>query len=278
MKPESLKILTCFKVTHNLDEITAEEWNERMELAVSFMSKTIGMYDESALELALRLSDEAVAAGREAELTALSVGDALTDLMVRSLFAVQYTSVVNVLCDHDLRFRPDVVAEVIFAFICKNGCENGEFDFILTGQQANVGDNEMTHVLLSERLGIPCVLNVIDASFDKKGLRVTSLVDDGILEQTISFGKRAVLAMGNAAHPYLRVPTLREKMLASKKSVTTIPSYSLVPEFPSSNIAFLGLSRKKTMRNCRFIDGENASEKALSLYESFPKTLKGNNS
>jgi electron transfer flavoprotein alpha/beta subunit len=267
-------LLACFKSAWNLDDVTAEEWGflERGQFP-SFMKKTLGAYDESALELAFRLADGERALGREAELTAVTVGEDMEEHIAKNLFAIGYAHAVHVACSEDLRFRPDLVADMLCGFvnrIQKEGAFEGKcvFDLILTGQQANVGDNGQTHLLMAEKLGLPCVLNVIDASCLEEGVRVVSLADEGILEQTIT--PPVVLAVANAAHPYLRVATLRERMAASRKSVLVIPGDDLVPPNARrpSKVVHTGLTLKKLRRECRFIQGGSPEEKARLLYDS----------
>jgi electron transfer flavoprotein alpha/beta subunit len=262
-----LKLLVCFKTAYDLDEVTAEEWNQclRDGQNPAFMRKTLGIYDESALELALRLKDDAELLGGEAELTALTITDDLPDLTAKNLFAARYSHVALVMCEQDLRFRPDIVADIVCGYVQNSG----SFDFIITGQQANVGNNGQTHLLIAESLGLPCALNVTDAFYDANGLRVTSLVDDGILEQTIT--NRAVLGVGNALHPFLRVATLRDRMNASQKSVDTILAKTLIPGGESRlklKTTLLSLTRQKNQRDCLFIKGDTVREKARALYDA----------
>jgi electron transfer flavoprotein alpha/beta subunit len=270
-----LKLLACFKTTWNLDDVTAEEWDFLEKgRTPSFMKKTLSAYDESALELALRLADGAKQTlGRETELTAVTVDadENIEDHVTKNLFAIGYTRVAHVACAEDLRFRPDLTAGMLCGFI---GQEESGFDLILTGQQANVGDNGQTHLLMAEKLGLPCVLNVIDASYlpnpqEGQGwVRVVSLADDGILEQTLT--KPAILGVANAAHPYLRVPTLRERMAASQKSVLAVSGENLVPldGRQPPRVVHTGLALKKLRRECRFIQGGSPEEKARLLYDS----------
>jgi electron transfer flavoprotein alpha/beta subunit len=260
-----------------LDDVTAEEWSclERGQFPL-FMKKKLGAYDESALELALRLADQRGA--QETELTALTVDDEVEDHVAKSLFAIGYAHVVHVSSWEDLRFRPDLVADMLCGFVKHVQKESAldvknSFDLILTGQQANVGDNGQTHLLMAEKLGLPCVLNVIDAFCLEEGVRVTSLVDEGILEQTIT--PPAVLAVANAAHPYLRIPTLRERMAASRKSVLVIPGEDLAPPSTrlSSKVIHRGLALKKLRRECRFVQGGSPEEKTRLLYDSCLKEV-----
>ena len=263
-----LRLLVCFKMTYDLDDVTAEEWNQCLQSGQNpvFMKKALGAYDESALELALRLADGAREQGEDTELSALTIDDELPELTAKNLFAVGYSRVVAVLCVEDLRFRPDLTAALICGYVRHAG---DGFDFILTGQQANVGDNGQTHLLTAEALGLPCVLNVSNAFYEDGGLRVSSPVDEGVLEQTLT--GRAVLGVGNALHPYLRVATLRERMNASKKSVLEISPelhLSTGAERRKPRVEFRGLVREKAQRDCRFIEGGSAGEKARLLYEA----------
>jgi electron transfer flavoprotein alpha/beta subunit len=261
-------LLVCFKTAYNLDDVTAEEWNLCLQDGQNpvFLKKALCAYDESALELALRLADGARERGEDAELTALTIDDELPELTVKNLFAVGYSHVNYVPCAEDLRFRPDLTAALIRGCVRRAG---DGFDLILTGQQANVGDNGQTHLLTAEALGLPCVLNVTDASYEKYGLRVFSLVDEGVLEQTLT--GRAVLGVGNALHPYLRVATLRERMSASQKNALEISPELLLPtgmERRKPMVELRGLVREKAQRDCRFIKGGSAGEKARLLYEA----------
>ena len=76
-----------------------------------------------------------------------------------------------------------------------------------------------------------------------------------------------ICAMGNARYPYLRVATLREKMASSKKKITEIEEEDKVTGSRIREAEPVVFVRKKSVRNCRFIEGETAEEKARVLWE-----------
>ena len=265
-----MKLLVCFKMTYDLDDVSAREWNRCLEDTgePAFFKEMINVFDESALELALRLADDARALGCDAEATALTVGKDLPEIVARNLFAAQFDHVVRVKYDKDLRFHPDITAGIISRFIV----ENGGFDLILTGRQAGVGDNAITHLLVAETLGLPCVLDIIDAVYTQNGIRAKSIVDEGVLHQTITMP--VVLAVGNALHPYLRIATLRERLAASQKCADEIEYKDLqAPDRELSNVLYSGLAREKKHRGCLMIEADTAEEKVRLLYESCLKKV-----
>lgn len=265
-----MKLLVCFKVTPDMDSITEKEWNrvKNETVDVSFAKKILGLYDESALEMALRLADEAKKQDMEVELTAIIVDSDSEDFILKNLFAVKYSKVININCTMDLRFHPDAVSEIISAYVRKNGT----FDAILMGQQASVGDNRQTHLLTAEKLNLPCITQVSDMTLTDKCIRVTSQIDLGILSQTVI--RPCVYAIGNALHPYLRVATLREKMASSKSKVDVLSlrDLDLVEEqLQRDKKSFVSLYRENKSRNCNYIEGSTPAEKAGILYETYIK-------
>ena len=255
-----LKLLALFKMTDDLDEVTLEEWNHCLDGGEpSFLKQIIGTYDEAALELVLRLKEDAAALGQEVQAVALTVGADLPDLVMKNLFGVQYDRVVHLAYDGDLRFRPELTAEMIASF----AKWDGGFDLAAAGQQANVGNNGMTHLLLADRLNLPCVLNVTDAALEENRVLITSLYDGGSLTQ--SGVAPVVLGVENVRHPYLRVATLRERMAAGKKRPERLDGARFLDREPPVRAEYLGLRRDVKTRDCRIIEGATPREKAQVL-------------
>ena len=173
-----MNITVCFKVIPNLEMMPESAWVTTADNNVdtSFLVKSVNVFDESALEMGLRIKDKT-----ETILRALTIGDEIS--FIKNLYALKYDEVVRISNSLDLRFFPEVIASVISLFINKSMAQ----DVIILGSQSGVGDNSKTPYLLGELLNIPCIAEVIDIDSGKKEgtLTVKSLCDDGILNRQV---------------------------------------------------------------------------------------------
>lgn len=292
---EKMKILACCKVVPDLEMLTDEDWVVRdMEVELRFAKREWNVFDESVLEMALRLRDayellsgapsEPVSAIGEIELTALNIGDAGADPFLKTLLALRYDRAVRIdpgeqsARGGDLRFSPAAVAELIAAFARKHG-----YDLLLFGRQSGVGDNGQTPMLTAELLGLPCITQVRavrpvhstttrESGASRGGFIVESYTDDGVLEQEIV--PPCVLAVGNAEQTYLRVPTLKDKMKFGARPVEVLrpeeilsPGEVLNPE----GYRLTRLERIDTSRAGELISGGSVEEKARKVYDLYLK-------
>lgn len=258
------KILVCFKVTNELDTVLEEDWQNGTDgnIDLSYTRRSLGCYDEAALEQGLRLADQMRAAGEEVEITALTVADEAAEDICKGLYAVKYDNVVCLECGEDLRFCPERVALEISRFVR----QNHGFDVIIMGQQASVGDYGKMHWLVGEFLSFPTVTQVRELEFHSEGIWAISESEGW--ERRYLTDKSVVFAIGNAKYPYLRVATLREKLASSKKQILKI---EICKDETCEGISYgepVLFSREKTDRKCCWIKGENVKEKAEDLYKS----------
>ena len=255
-----MNILTCFKISECLDAVTDNEWNHCLDDTdiPCFLESAPGIYDEAALESALQIKDQAEEAGIPANLTAFTLGQELPDTLSSRLFGVRYDRVVHMKYDLDIRFRPDTVSDIIARFIE----ENKGYDIVLMGQQSSPGENARTHILTAHKLGVPCVLNVVDIGVGNGYVSVRSIADGGFLEQKVK--TPVILGIGDAVHPYLRVATLRERLAASKKKAEIYGAYETDKSGPSP---MSGMYREVRTRKCEWVEGDSAKEKMQALYD-----------
>lgn len=266
-----MNILVCFKVVPDLDMLSGSDWSSvsHFQVDTSFVKTMINPYDESALELVLKLKDGAAKDHVAVIVTAFTIGTSPADKVLKNLFALKYHHGVRVECDRDLRFNAPMVSKIIH-YYCKN-IKNQQI--IILGQQSNVGDNAKTPLLVAERLGIPCISSVtgIKLSPHKDCLAVTSRIDDLVIEQTIK--PPVVLVIGNVPNSYIRVPTLKDKMQYGKKEIEvyTLGQLGLQEtELDEENdMELIELFYEKNEKSCVFIQGENSFKKAKVLYEDY---------
>lgn len=264
-----MRILVCFKVVPDLDNVLADEWNACIEgnIDLSYVKKIYNSFDEAALETALRLGEAAREQGQDVDVTALTISSESIDSFLKNLYAVKVDKVIKIECDRDIRFNAWGVASIIATYVK----EVGVYDVILMGCQAGVGNNGQTALLTAEMLGYPCVTQVIELAPAGKHLRVTNQIDQGIRRQSIK--TPVVLAVGNAVHPYLRVATLKEKMAAFKREIhyLSLDSLKIAPDqVEAYNDKFLvRLYRESVEKQCEYIKGASDREKAQVLYDRY---------
>ena len=266
-----MKICTCFKTVPDDGMSTGLDRLIRGDHTVdtAHIRQVFNGFEESGLEMALRLSDQLTARDQRSELTALTIDDERGDLFLKQLLAVQYDRAVRIDPgkDSDLRFDPETVSQTIAAFVNQS---NG-FHLLILGAHGGEGENRQTGFLVAERLGWPCIRSVTALYADEAPgqIRTTSRGDGGTLKQTVSLP--VVLVVGNTAEvPYLRVPTLRQKLAANSKKSAVIPIESLhMPTGSDGGKTLVDLYPKKTKKSCRFISGKNRRNTAQKVYDRF---------
>lgn len=259
-----MDILVCFKVVPDLDLLPGSGWivDSRCRVETRYVQTMINPFDESALEMSLKLSERSE---RPLRLTALTVGDSKADLYLKTLYALRFDQAVRIENEDDLRFSPGAIAAVICAYVQKMH----RHDLIIMGRQSAEGDSAKTPLLVAEMLNWPCITQVTNIEpADAGQLTVTGFVDGGLLKQTIR--TPCVLTVGNAPNSYLRVPTLKDKVSYGKKPIELIQ----IEEFnlqPGSDCTLQGLEKIDQRREGRIIEGATAAEKAQVLYHAYLK-------
>jgi electron transfer flavoprotein alpha/beta subunit len=258
-----MKALVCFKPIPDPGMFADQDWEamDTHQPDLSFVRKTFNCFDESGLEIALRLSERAKANHLPFDLKALTIDDAGADLFLQHLLALQYDRAVRIEPDPDLdlRFNALAVSFLIASYVKTRGDQ----DLVILGARGGIGDNGQTGMLVAERLGWPCIREVSEVDFVfPHCLRVSSRTDDTVMAQTVRLP--LVLTIGNAPEsPFLRVPTLKQKLGAAKKKIEVL-------EFPGleadNDKTLTDLRSRDRGRACVFLEGEGPQEKAEQLY------------
>ena len=79
------RILTCFKITHDLDSVIEEDWNSAADKSfhIDYTKRIISGFDEAALETTLRIKDQS----EDVHTTALTVNSEPIGDFVKNLYA-----------------------------------------------------------------------------------------------------------------------------------------------------------------------------------------------
>ena len=247
-----------------------DDWvyDENFYIDVKYVKNMWNCFDESALEMMLKLSDLSEGFNVLFRFEALTIGNEKCDSYLRTLYALRYGKAVRVECNDDLRFRPELVARSVAGYVNKTG----DKDVIVMGRQTSDGNNEKTPLILAEYLGWPCITNVMKMEpFDDNHIKVISEIDEGILTQVVK--TPCVISVGNVAESYLRVPTLKDRMKLGKQPIEIYKPEDLgvTDELGQATVEICGLEKPDNGREGIIIEGSTPAEKALKLYNEYLK-------
>ena len=260
-----IRILICFAVVHDTENVLKSDWENltSQNPGIEHSNMIIDTYDESALEYALQCKEMASKVTCPIHLTALTVGQSLSATIYQNLFAVGVDRVVLLKEKAPVSFCPSRISRVIHKFTCDE-----RFDAIFMGQQNSITCNGQTGIRLSNLLNVPLISYVNDVVFinnkfhvkTKKRLQYTRAV----IEQP------AIYCFFNAERSYLRMATLREKLKVQSREIDVFDVDKTFDQ-QENEINLISLSYNPVTRNCQFINGQNAGEKAQVLLSLFMK-------
>lgn len=272
-----MRIAVGFKVTPDFEALRAADWARlataagpkgRAE-AARYVRRVLGVFDETALELALRLRDARAGLGLETRLAAFTVGGREAAPFFHTLLALGFEAARvdpgEAGADGGLDFAPAATAALVAA-----AAERLGGDLLLLGSRGGPGGSGTIPFLAAEALGRPCVSEVTavePAPGDR--LRVTFTAEDGPARATVA--PPCVLAVGNAVVSLLRVPTLKERLAARDQFVAGFEPEDLGVDLggplPSGAPVLAGLRPIDRARAGVVVAGATPAEKARALYE-----------
>lgn len=218
MKPE-INILVCFQVLPDLETLSPEDWVAGQDLTVDLRFAPLGWncFDESALELGLRLAKTARDAGLQTSLTAASVGDRRVFRWMKTLYALGYDACIwqPYAKDHDFCAEDTAAALAQIA-------AGSHSDLILLGAKGGLGGSGQTAPLVAEYLNLPYYGGITALDMDGGVLKFEAVSGDSCLTCTAS--PPAVLAIGNTPSTMLPIPTLKARMAAASRETTSLPA------------------------------------------------------
>ncbi len=216
-----------------------------------------GPFDENALELALQSRERGLAG----KVYALSLGEKRAVSALRKAYAVQADQAVCV--QHDpAGLDSSGVAKILAAAICKVG----DVELVLCGRQGGDWDDAQVGLLLAEALGF----NLLTLA-----KRVESAADEWLSVLRESDGAPqpadvrlpAVLTVTNDPANQLRVPKVRDIMMAERKPITTYTLADLgFTEPPRPVVEIRGLeSPAGRSGRAELLAGASVAERAAAL-------------
>jgi electron transfer flavoprotein alpha/beta subunit len=278
-----MRIAVAFKVTPDFEALRESAWaaaagaatpvaGETPGVDTRFVRRVLNCFDESALELALRLADQLAESGAAACLEAVTVGGAVTEPYLKTLLALGYEQAARVHTEAALDFAPAVTASLIAAFVARGR----HCDVLMTGVRSGPGDSGTVPFRVAEALGWPCLTPVTEVEpLASARLRVTCAAPDGLLRLTVR--APCVLAVGNAVVSHLRVPTLTDRLRRRDTAIGVLDAADLGLDATAgpawATVAPTGLETVDRSRPGIVVDGASPRDKARKLYDAQLKSL-----
>jgi electron transfer flavoprotein beta subunit len=167
-------------------------------------------WDENAVEASVQLKENN---GAETTLVSIGAGDH-TDI-IRRCYAMGIDKGIHI--DDPALGKADAS---IYARILQKVYENGDYDLVVTGKQAQDTDNGQTGIMLAEYLAVPCVSNVVAIEvMDDQHLKVSRLGDAGT--EIVELALPAVVTVSDSINEP-RLPQMRGLMMAKKKAIEVL--------------------------------------------------------
>ncbi len=160
-------------MVNDYEQVLPEDWDAFLQedAALDYVRQIVNCFDESALELALRIKDYYSQIGEETELTALTIANDSPSFF-KTLFATGYDRVIRLTPLLEKIFSPLSIADKILSFIRE---EQAGFDAFLFGQQAAPFDSgQVPLFFVAQGLGIPAISNIISLKAETDSLVAVS--------------------------------------------------------------------------------------------------------
>ena len=269
-----MKILCCFKIVPDIEIIPENSWQNISSdiLDTTYLKKIWNCFDESALEMILKLSDMSESFKVISEINALTIGDSFNNSYLKTLYALGYNNAIRINCNKDdFYFQPKTIANIIGAYIQKIGHE----DIIFMGSSSADTTDKKVPFYLSEILNIPCINQVTHIEFiNSQTLKVISNIDN--VNYVYIVNKPCIISIGNAPCTYLRVPTLKNKLKTKNKPIMEYQVSDLLSEdisYYQDNFEFQHYEAINKTRYAEEILAQDTSKKVDILIDKIKQRL-----
>ena len=246
----------CFKILPDFEDVDPAEWENPQQLDFGFVKKIYGCFDEAALETALRLRDQLVAAGETTRTIAVTVGapeSAAAEGLLRSLFAAGFDDVVTI--PGTVEFDPKHTARVLAGYFRENPA-----DVVFCGRMVGPADTGMVPVHLARELGCDLYPELTTAVWDAEDASVVVTCREGNVLRRRQVVGNAVCTLGDAEAAYLRLFPLRARMAARNREFILFQGIAQ-EHTPEVKL----LSEKKETAPCRFLNRDTAARELLDI-------------
>jgi electron transfer flavoprotein beta subunit len=214
-------------------------------------------YAENALELGLQLRDRVDGS----TVTALCVGDAASDEVLRRAFALTADAAArawdSAWSNCDALATSHIIARAIGVL--------GGADLVLCGRQAGDIEESLMGPAVAEELGVPCVALARSVVPAGDGVRIER--EAGGIVQTVEAPLPVVVTVTSASTNVPRMPKVKDTMLARRKPIRVLGAsdLSLDRERAEPLVHIERLSLPAAGGECEMIGGSGVAAQATAL-------------
>lgn len=267
-----MTIICCIKQVHDLDIVLKDDWvvdESGRAVDISYANRIMNTFDETSLELMLRLKDE-----NAIDTSVVTFGDIQSESILRKALAVGVSKASRIEMQSDLEFNPEQVAFHLHQYILAE-LNNNSVDMIMCGRQADNGNHGQTGQLLAAMLGWPCITMVTDIKKTDNSFKISRLATDAI--EHIYVNRPVVVTITQSANSLLRMATLKATLEAKKKNIEVLnfatDTNSNLKKTYSPNSELEKLSINKPEKTCIFIEDNEKNCKTNQLIKLLKKQI-----
>lgn len=259
-----MTIISCIKQVYDLDIVLKEDWIVNEEgggIDIDYANRIINTFDQTSLEIMLRLKDKHKIMTR-----AITLGDDSTDVILRKALSLGVDQVVRINTQERLDFMPNKVVNYLNSYLKALVIEE-DIAIIMCGRQADNASHGQTGQSLAAMLGWPCLTMVIDIEKVQEGYRISRIVDEGI--EHVIVDKPLVVTITQSENKLLRMATLRATLEAKKKPIQVHQvRASLKDRVGVGNLEKLTINQSE--KKCQFIeerDNQTCNDQLVGLFK-----------
>jgi electron transfer flavoprotein beta subunit len=255
-----MHLIVCMKQTpdHEGPRESYQINHELNRVEPSGIPPVISLFDENALEAALRIKDERDGV----KITLVSIGKRISNAVMLRALAAGADELIKV---EDERFESHRLDSMAAARVMAETLKRiGDYDLILVGRQASDWNNGYMGISLGNILHIPCITFAQKVDVQTDALIVNRAVDNGY--EIVRSNLPAVVMVTNELGE-LRYPAMKERREAKNKPIHTWSGQDIPLDSTVSNK--LELRRlyypELKMTECRLVDGDSPTQAGINL-------------
>lgn len=250
-----MRILVCCKLTPVWEKVLERDWRRfAPDTDIAYAGTAINCFDESALELALRVKDAAVLRGEKATCAAVTVAPELPAFVAQGLYAAGFDEVTLLEQEHT-EFCPEHTAKRLGDYAKTRG-----FDLILTGAAAGMADTGTVPILLAEKLGLNALCDAEDVRLTDGGVEAICRAPGGAIRCRAALP--LIVSVGNSP-AVLRAVNLRARLACRDKAAAVEAEAEAGTDCPTPALSAAGGAR-----TCRMLAPEDAARAVLEAFSA----------
>ncbi|PAT01341.1 hypothetical protein CI105_07115 [Candidatus Izimaplasma bacterium ZiA1] len=263
-----MKIISCIKQVYDLDIVLENDWvvdETTNKINIDYANLIMNPYDETALELMLRITDSS----KDIKTEVITIGNKKSEAILRKALAIGVDDATRIEIDHELINNPFNIAKLLHHKIK----DDKEVKLVLCGRQSDIFNHGQTGQILAEKLGWSCFTNVFNITYKDSYFNVSRTTSSGI--EHIKTNNPLVVTVTQSPNMFLRMATLMNTMKAKQKPINFI-SKELSEISEDTNEKFYNLEKltvEKSKKNCIYLNENKNKSINLQLSDLINNSL-----